>query len=982
MAYGDRHAPSVPGTRAATPATGTAAPPGVSTAGFVGRGDERRALVEALATTPAVAVVAGESGIGKTRLVAELLADPAMVDRRRVVGACRRIGDPFPLGPVVQGLAPHGEALAGATLSPVAGALRPLLPELSHVLPEPPPPLDDRLADRHRLFRGLVEVLGALGPVLLVVEDLHWADDQTLEFLGHLTTDPPPGLALVMTFRDGETDASARLVATSVPSDVAQVHLDLAPLDLDETRVLAARFLEFDGLSSEFVAYLWERTSGLPLAVEELLALMQSRGTLVRHGSGWVRRALDELDVPRRIRDAVLERVGRMSVPARAVLETAAVLQVPQPLDVLVATSGRNDDEVLAGLDEGLDERLLVDGDAGVRFRHVLAAQAVYESIPATRRRQLHGRAAEALEPRAGHLLGQVAHHLRRAGGAEVWALAAERAADKAIELRHDGEAARLLEDLLRNAPLPPADRGRVALKLARAARDSVSADQGVTSLLMEVLEGDVPPGVRGELRFLVGVLLDRHGGDPATRRDLYARAVEELAHRLDLQAWAMVGLGIPTVPGVPASELRAWLHRALEIVPAVDDPGARVFLWAKAAMVLVSMGDPAWTTLVDRVRRETGDEPVTRRAVKAYDSVGIEACYSGHHRTADTLLRAGLRGAAVCDSRMLELRLLRSSALLDYCTGRWDGLRERVRDLAGELSELPHVRAAVDAVAGCLALAGGDLDDARDRLERVTEDVSDVGAYVLLPVPTVALMRLLVARDEQDEAVRVGLAVLDGAVSYGLVAPAVRLLPTLTEAMVASRRLDDAEASVARMSALVRGLDAPLAPATTAHARGHLAAAAGDCVAAARHFTAAADAYDSLACRYEAAHAGEHAAQSLVRAGDAGAGQDRLGGVLAAYRSLGASWDQARATRTARGWGMTVPGRHRGGRRGYGEELSPREREVAGLVAIGLSNEEIGRELYLSPKTVEKHVSAARRKLGATSRAAVAHRLAASPAP
>src|SRR5690606_39768102 len=114
---------------------------------------------------------------------------------RPVVGSCRRVRDPFPLGPVIEAVGQLREPLTGATLSPVAGALRPLLPELADLLPPTPEPVGDRRAERHRVFRALVETLRTAGPTVLVLEDLHWADDHTPDFLAYLLADPPPELS-------------------------------------------------------------------------------------------------------------------------------------------------------------------------------------------------------------------------------------------------------------------------------------------------------------------------------------------------------------------------------------------------------------------------------------------------------------------------------------------------------------------------------------------------------------------------------------------------------------------------------------------------------------------------------------------------------------------------------------------------------------------------------------------------------------------
>ncbi|MFD2355330.1 AAA family ATPase [Nonomuraea ferruginea] len=121
---------------------------------LVGREKELARLVALVTTAPAVAVIEGEAGIGKSRLAAELLGDPAVAGMRVLSGSCVQIREPFPLGPIVEALRGRAPDLAGAELTPVAGALRDLLPELAGVLPEKPRLPDDRAAERHRLFRG------------------------------------------------------------------------------------------------------------------------------------------------------------------------------------------------------------------------------------------------------------------------------------------------------------------------------------------------------------------------------------------------------------------------------------------------------------------------------------------------------------------------------------------------------------------------------------------------------------------------------------------------------------------------------------------------------------------------------------------------------------------------------------------------------------------------------------------------------------
>nr|WP_281497507.1 LuxR family transcriptional regulator [Ornithinimicrobium sp. F0845] len=947
---------------------------------MVGRDRELDALVTAVTSPPAVVVIEGEAGAGKTRLLAELEADPRLGGLPVLRGSCRRLGDPFPLGPLVETLRGQQKRLAEAVLPAVTGGLRPLLPELAAILPPALEPLDDPLAERHRVFRAVADLLHALGPVVLVIEDLHCADAQTVELVGQLITAPPPGLALVVSVRDDEVEPWVR-GALAVTGPVPPLRLRLGALGPADTRPLASAILGVDDLSEEFATYLWERASGIPFAIEELLALLQARGTLIRHGSRWVRRTLDRLDVPYRIRDAVLERASRLSRPAREALEAAAVLQVAQPVEVIAAICSAASDAVEDGLEEALAAGLLSEDGDRVGFRHLLTAQAVYESISGVRRRRLHARAATALSGPAGSVEDQPwveAHHLHRAGRLAAWAVAAERAAVRAVELYDDEQACRLLADVLREAPLDGEARSRVALRLARVANDVIPEISDLPQLIAQAIDVMSDPSVaasriqaewRGELRLRLALQLEQTGGDSESLRRLYLEALDDLTDPA-LRAWAMIGLGIPHTDGVEPAEHRHWLHGALGQLPRVDDPVTRVFLRGKVAMVLVVMGDPAWRALAEGVAVDTGGTPRLRREVNAYDTIGIQACYAGHHGVAATYLTVGLDGARECGSPRLELRLRRSLALLDYCRGRWTGLAERVAGLVDDLSDFSRAGVDVESVHACLSLARGEIESAQSLLEAAVDRTESLGANDLLSVPATALVRLRLSRDEFDSAVELGVRVLATAERKGVWAPALRVLPVFVEALLATAdRAGEAGDWVAGVRRAVADLDAPLADSVLMHADGLLAA---DPVAAAALLERAAKTYAALDCTYEAAQCREAIAGRLTSADPVAAG-DALRAALDGYRRLGASWDEARAHRLARRLGVAVPGRHRGGRQGYGDALSPREREVAELVAVGHTNAQIGRDLHLSVKTVEKHVAAAKQKLDAPTRAAFA---------
>lgn len=946
---------------------------------LVGRAAELELLVAAATAPPAIVTLEGEAGLGKTRLVTELAAHPEMSGRRFLVGGCRRIREPFPLGPVIEAVRGFGDDLARARFSAVVGALRPLLPELAHHLPAQPPPLDDPAGKRHRVFRALTEILASTGPAVLVLEDLHWADEQTRDFLDYLLAHSAPGLALVLTFRGEEVDPAVRALTAKLPTSTRRTEVVLAPLDEVATGTLAAAILETDQISGEFAAYLRERTAGLPFAIEEVLALLRERRDLVREGGRWARKALDALHVPTAIRDPVLERVSRLSKGARRVVEAAAALQSSVPFPVLVATCDLDEARAARGAEEALGSGLLVEHDEAIGFRHLLAAQAVYEAIPGPRRQGLHSRAASVLKALHQVPLGQVAHHLRLAGRLDEWVEAAEEAADVALGLGHDAEAARLLEEVLRQAPLDGDRRGRVAVKLARAVNETLHITKDVTDLLSQVLEERLPEAVRGELALCLALALHQSGGDPHLLRQLFTEAVDNLGDRPDLRAWAMVGLAIPVVPGVPLSETKHWIDRVLELLPDVDDRVFEVFLLGKVAMMLASMGDPAWHDLIERIEERTGGSPRQYREVNAYYSVGREACYVGHHETAHRLLNRGLEGAVACENRRLELMIRSALTLCNFRRGAWDPAGRDIDVLLTELADYPLFRIDVEVVAGGLAVAHGDLDAGRHKLSEAMVTAERVGAFEALTLPAGALVRLHHLRGDLDGAVTIAKRCLDVVEVQGEWASVSPALPPAVEALVAAGQTAQARSLLGRCVDELGDRDVALAPAAIAFARGVLAAASSDWREAIDQFLDAAARYDALPCPYEAAQARERAGECLATTGDDRAGEILLA-ALASYGRMGASWDAARCARAGRSHGVRLPEPHRGGRRGYGDALSPREEQVARLAATGRTNREIAADLFLSPTTVDKHLGRAMRKLGVHSRRAIAARLSEQP--
>lgn len=556
---------------------------------LVGREAELEALAAVLSHSLSLAMVEGEAGIGKTRLVQELRARPEFAERRFLAAGCPPIQEPFPLGPVLDMVRELREELAGQQLPEVTGVLRPLLPDLSSLLPPSPAPLGDAAADRHRTFYGLRELFGSTGPTTMVIEDLHWADQQTIDLIHYLLNHPPGALSLVVTFRGEEVGPQVRGLTSGRPARLHRAHVVLRPLDPSQTGQLAAGILDTAHVSSDVASYLCERTGGLPFAIEEVLALLRERATPASPDQR-LRQSLEGLGVPAGVRDHVLARAGQLPEVARSSMEPLAVLQRPATEQLVAEVATEDPEQIKLGLSHAVRSGLLVDDGEIVGFRHVLAAQAVYDGIPGPRRRMLHDRAAAALQAaapvggQAPELLGQVAYHLRWAGRLEEWAVAAERAADRAVTLGHHTEAVRQLEEVLRQAPLLPPAIGRLAVKLGWAATAALHGAV-VTDLLAQVLESELPPSVRAELQMLLGALLDGAVLDSDRSRELFRAAAESTAVRGEIRAWAMVALAMRNPPELLRYPQRQrWVQRALEIVPTGGDRDFETFLLGKEA--------------------------------------------------------------------------------------------------------------------------------------------------------------------------------------------------------------------------------------------------------------------------------------------------------------------------------------------------------------------------------------------------------------
>lgn len=937
---------------------------------LIGRGRELEALTAATAAAPSVVFVEGEAGVGKTRLVTELVTALRGGPAWPAVRHCQPLRDPFPYGVIFECLRSCGARLGEP--SAVTGALRPYLPELADRLPPPPEPLGDPAAERHRLFRAVRDLLAALGRTVLVIEDLHWADEGTRQLLRFVMSDPPPGLSLVATFRREDLPADAPLGgAFRPPPGTTSAHLVLGPLDAAGVRGMVEAILGDRAVSPGFAEVMWQRTAGIPFVVEEMIYALRDHGGALRTDGACARRLLDDLEVPALLREAMLERLHTLPPGARAVAEAAAVLGAPATAEMLAAVAGVGGRGRITRL---LDAAVLVEtAENQYGFRHVLAQRAVHDALPGPRRQALRRRAVRMLSKLDPPPLVRLAAHARHAGLPGDWLRYSEEAADAAMDAGDADTGIELLRAVVADPAVPSADVDRLVMKLCRYALTGLHHD-GVTAQIEGLLSDPrLSVEVRGVVRLWLGLLLIREAGEMDRGRAQIEVAVEALRERPEHRLRGMAVLALPYLGSTPSATNRVWLDQLDDSVDRMPPGVLRTSLLAYSLGAGLISGDPrAWDRLelLPEPARVT-DSAQLRELARAHCNVADACSWTGHYGRAREFLGTGLDLAARAGAPYVIGTAEATRLRLDWYRGDWVDLPERARRLAQTYAHLLPVTSEIQLVAGWLATARSEWNEAEHSFQATRMAQADSAIIPVALAATGGMITMLLNRGDVDAACAhadKGAALLR---RKGLWAWAGDLVPQAVQAYLAAGRPEDARVLTAELETGLNGLDAPLAHAALPACRAHLARADGAQSTAARHFETAIRRARRLGLPYRTAQLTEQSAQ------------DRPGavGVLTAtadsYETLGASMDAARCRKLIRSAGATTPS-HRGSR-GYGNQLSPRERDVARLLAGGRTNREIAQALFVSRRTVEDHVAKVFRKLNIHSRDEVARAL---PAP
>jgi DNA-binding CsgD family transcriptional regulator len=434
-------------------------------------------LARARAGHGGVLLLAGEAGIGKSRLVREMSAHATAHGMQVFQGNCFEPDRTLPYGLLLDALRSVLSEYPAETLAQELGthapALAQLVPALDAVLPQSPARFRrDAEQEKRHLFEALAQCflrLATQRPLLLVAEDVHWSDDSSLEFLLYLArrieTQP---LVLALTYRSDEVHPALGHFLASLDRERLATELALDPLTLeDEGAMLRAIFGLHRSVRTDFLDALYALTEGNPFFLEEVLHALLSSGGIDATGEAWDRVPPKELHIPRTVQDTVRRRMNQLSPEARDLLTFAAVAGQRFDFALLERLTGRGELELLRQIKELMAAQLVVEqSEERFAFRHALTRQSVYKGLLARERRALHRQVAEALEALYADALdahlADLAYHYSEGG---VW--------DKALEYaRLVGERAQAL-----NAPHAAVEQFTRALDAASHLGMSASSD-------------------------------------------------------------------------------------------------------------------------------------------------------------------------------------------------------------------------------------------------------------------------------------------------------------------------------------------------------------------------------------------------------------------------------------------------------------------------------------------------------------------------
>lgn len=967
---------------------------------FVGRQAEleklRTLMPRAHGEGRRVALLSGEPGAGKSRLVREFAAEVAADGALVLYGAC----DPelrSPYGPFAEALdrlarAIEPEELREA-LGPAGGELTRLLPDLPATVGELPAPVRaDPDTERHRLHNaaaGLLASVSRCRPVLLVLEDGHWADAPTLALLRHLARSAwDARLLLLATFRDTEADVPQGLAETLADLRRSEdiVRMRLTGLSGEEVADLVDRAAGGgpEAELGELAAAIHDLTDGNAFLVCELWRALAETGAVEAGGGVRIARPPAELGTPESVREVVGQRIARLGEGTVELLEVAAVAGAEFELEQVRRAAGLGEPQLLAALDEAVASGMVEELPSrrlACRFTHELVRRALYDGLSRSRRAGLHLRVGEVLE-------------------------------------RTGGESARELTDLARHfaaaAPLGGSERAvDYNLRAAAAASAALAFEEAATRLRAAIEVGIADEAERVDTLLELGFALHR-AGHAIDALSAFSEAAE-LARRLgraDLLARAAIGYEDTCWrPGLARREAVELLEEALAALDEDDDDEElRIDLLAGLGRAIslagdLKRGELVFENAVALARPRVDRAALAKILVRAYWARGSRPTEETLSMITEARDLAAEVGDTETQTEAMAWRVCAFTALfeLDLARAETEAMRE-----TAERTAQPFKRHVAEHCGSAIALCQGRFAEAEEMALRSYEWarlLTGRDASGLYGVQMFSLRREQGRLAELAPAVRIlaGGEARRGPWPPGLVAvlaelgmeeEAKRELSALAAEGIEGLRetlwlaslvyLTDASSALGHeeMAALVypelerfAGANVSIGHMVACYGAadrylGMLAATLGEGERAEECFERALEQNRAMGASTWVAHTAYEYGR-LLR-GRGAAAQTRADALLGESAALAKRIGMAGLLGRIRALGFAPTGA------GLPDDLSPREAQILKLVVRGLSNREVGDELTISEHTAANHMRSILRKTGCANRteaASYAHR-------
>jgi ATP/maltotriose-dependent transcriptional regulator MalT len=939
-----------------------------------------RLLEQTCARNPRFVFVTGEPGIGKTCLLLELVREAELRGCLALRGSAAEFERELPFGLVVDAFDEYLESLdprefnrlSPEDLRELAG----VFPALSSLNPGSDQPTTAAERFRaHRAVRDLMERLAARQPLVVILDDLHWADGASLELTSYLVRHPPRGPVMVAaTLRSGQADRALVATLERAIKEAEVVHpISLGPLTRADARTLVA------GVGGADRERIYETSGGNPFYLLQL-ALMSDRD---RDGSS-ASRGSD--GVPEAVSAAIIGELDALSTTARRMAEAAAVAGDPFELDLASAAGEIGDSQALEALDELIGNDLVRPAEVPRRFhfRHPLVRRAVYESCPPGLRLATHARTAEALAAR-GATAAARAHHVEHAAHhGDLAAVAVLREAGQTAADRAPLSAARWFRIALGLLPesAPQAVRVELLMALARAQAATGRFEDSRAALLeaIALTPSDAMPLHLSLVGACAGIeqLLGHHD----TARTRLIAALHGLSSAASADAVAlMIQLAVGDSYRMNYEAMRDWGESARAAAQDLSDPpltAASTAVLAVAAAFLGAIPDAKSRSSETAALVETlGDDELGPR-LDALANLATAELYLHRYERAREHAQRGLVIASATGQGDISPILIPVLSHVLHTTGRI----AQSADLLDEAVEAARLSGNAQALGWNLlsraftALAAGDLDTAIAAARESVEVTRNLDDSLVSTYANVALASTLYESGEAARAIEILLSAAGGEelprIASGWKANYFELL---TRCWLALARPVEAALAARRASATAAELGLPLTEAMAHRAAAAVALERGDPATAADRALASATAADRVGAPVEAARARTLAGRALRCANEPARAVAELERAVQQLDVCGAVRYRQEAERELRKLGRHVHHRTRAGNPdGAGvETLTQREVQVARLVLDRRTNPEIARELFLSVKTIETHLRTIFRKLDVSSRHEVA---------